>query len=150
MQRRRQVFLNGVNVVLCGNEVAFHGATIAWGTKVEKEHAMVSLPRSAAVTACIRKSGTFTVSILSSGQSNVARQYGGSGQSDQKEIDKGDVDFTQWDMPVVKGACAQLLCSVREILSIGEQEVVVAKILDVSAEDGIEPLTYDHEEFFSI
>jgi len=55
MQRRRQVFLNGVNVVLCGNEVAFHGATIAWGTKVEKEHAMVSLPRSAAVWAARRR-----------------------------------------------------------------------------------------------
>ena len=148
MRRHRQVFVNGINVVLCGNADRFQGASIAWGTKVEKDHAMVSLPRHAAVTDCIRRSGVFTVSVLSSGQSDIARQYGGKMQSDQRDIDVSALDFAQWEVPVVKNACAQLRCTVKQTLVIEEQELVIAKILDVVASESIAPLVYDHDHYF--
>lgn len=148
LRRHRQVFVNGINVVLCGNADRFQGASIAWGTKVERDHVMVSLPRHAAVTDCIRGSGVFTVSVLASGQSDIARQYGGKMQSDQLKIDISALDFAQWGIPVVKNACAQLRCTVKHTLIIEEQELVIAKILDVAASERIAPLLYDHDHFF--
>lgn len=148
LRRYRQVFVNGVNVVLCGNADRFQGAAIAWGTKVEKNHAMLSLSRHAAVTGCIRRSGVFTVSVLASGQSDIARQYGGKAQSDPRAIDEGALDFTQWGIPVVKDACAHLRCAVKQTLTIEDQELVIARILDVTASESLAPLIYDHDHYF--
>lgn len=148
MRRHRQVFVNGVNVVLCGNADRFQGAAIAWGTKIEKDHALISLPRHAAVTACIRTSGLFTISVLSSGQADIARQYGGTAQSDPRAIDACALDFAQWETPVVKDACAQLRCAVKQTLAIENQELVIARILDVAASENLAPLIYDHDHYF--
>lgn len=147
--RRRQVFLNGINIVLCGNAGCFQGASIAWATKVERDHAMVSLPKDAAVTDCISNSGTFTISVLSSDQSDIARQYGGRKQSDPRDIEPNDLNFTQWAVPVVNDARAQLLCDVRHILTVKEQVIVIAEIVDIALSDDLQPLVYDHGHYFS-
>jgi flavin reductase (DIM6/NTAB) family NADH-FMN oxidoreductase RutF len=146
--RHRQIFLNNVNVVLCGDAECFSGASIAWGTKVEKNHALVSLPRNAAVTKCISESSIFTISVLSSEQSNIARQYGGKMQSDQRPIETGDLVFIPWAVPVVKNACAQLLCHVRHRIPVDEQVIVIAKIVESDASDRLKPLVYDHSHYF--
>jgi flavin reductase (DIM6/NTAB) family NADH-FMN oxidoreductase RutF len=146
--RRRQIFLNGVNVVLCGNGESFQGASIAWGTKVEKDHAMVSLPKHGAVTNCISHSGVFTISVLSSDQSNIARQYGGKMQSNPHDIESRDLNFTQWAVPVVQHACAQLLCHVRHRLPINEQVIFIGEIAEFKSSDNLAPLVYDHGHYF--
>ena len=73
---RQRLFLNGVSVVLSGDAETFRGASIAWATKVERDHAMVSLPGHAAVTECIRNAAEFTINVLAAEQSHIARQYG--------------------------------------------------------------------------
>jgi flavin reductase (DIM6/NTAB) family NADH-FMN oxidoreductase RutF len=146
---RRRLFLNGVSIVLCGNAERFHGASIAWATKVERDHAMVSLPKHAHATDCIGKSGIFTISVLSADQSNIARQYGGDSQADPHEIEAADLNFTQWAVPVVKGARAQLLCEVRHELAIKEQVAIIAEISDFILSDHLEPLVYIHSHYFS-
>ncbi|MEO1223000.1 MAG: flavin reductase [Pseudomonadota bacterium] len=148
LRRHRQVFVNGVNVVLCGNADRFQGASIAWGTKVEQDHAIISLPRHAAVTTCIRGSAIFTISVLSSGQADIARQYGGKAQSGPCAIDAGALDFAQWETPVVKDACAQLRCAARQTIAIEDQELVIARILDATACESLAPLIYDHDHYF--
>ena len=146
--RRRQVFLNGVNIVLCGNAEKFRGAAIAWGTKVEKDHALVSLPKHAAVTDCVCHSQVFTISVLASNQSAVARQYGGGMQSDRQAIDLDDLDFALWKVPVVRDATAQLLCDVRHTVDIKDQVLVIGEISEIVVLDHLEPLVYDHSHYF--
>jgi len=147
--RWRQVFVNSVNIVLCGNAERFQGASIAWGTKVEKDHAMVSLPKHAAVTEFIGRLGNFTINVLSSDQPNIARQYGGKSQSDPHDVNADDLDFSQWQVPVVRDACAQLLCEVRHTLIIKEQSMVIGEIMDTASSETLEPLVYDHSRYFS-
>ena len=142
------MFLNSITIVLCGNADRTLGATIAWATKVERDHALVSLPKDAAVTGCIADSGTFTISVLASDQAHVARQYGGGRQSDPREPDPADLDVERWDMPAVKGARGQFLCEVRHTLTTREQVVVIAEIVDSVASDDRPPLTYRHGDYF--
>ena len=47
------MFLNGVSIVLCGDEHKIEGATIAWATKIEKKHLMLSLPSTANITKAV-------------------------------------------------------------------------------------------------
>ena len=111
---------------------------------------MVSLPKHAAATDCIDKSGTFTISVLSFHQSSIARQFGGKMQFDQREIEPGNLNFTQWKVPVITDACAQVLCNVQHSLNIREQVVVVAEMINIVSRDQALPLEYDHSDFFAI
>ena len=147
--RHRQIFLNSVNIVLCGDANTFYGAAIAWGTKVEKDHAMVSLPSHAEVTRCIMASETFTVSVLSAAQSKIARQYGGRKQSNPLAINRQDLRFTHWPVPVVRDACAMILCRVKQSISLNAQQILIAEIADIEAREDLQPLDYNHDAFFA-
>lgn len=146
---RRRLFLNGVSVVLSGDADDFRGASIAWATKVERDHALVSLPNHAAVTRNIRDTGLFTISVLAADQSHIARQYGGTSQTDRQAIEPDDLDFNRWHVPAVKHARAQLLCEQRHTLDVRDQVIVIAQISDFMFADDRGPLTYIHEQYFS-
>ena len=142
------VFLNGVTIVLCGEEQGFEGATIAWATKIEKDHALVSLPSEAPITMAILSKKVFSISVLAHNQSNIARQYGGSKQAKSLLRNIHDLDLALWGVPVVKNCHTHLLCeTVRNIL-VNEQTVLIAKITDSGFSENAPPLVYDPTAYF--
>lgn len=142
------MFLNGVTVVLCGKAPDFSGAAIAWATKIEKNHVMVSLPSEARVTKIILSNKVFSISVLRDGQSDVARQYGGRRQSRPLPQDNEDLDFGIWEVPVVKNCRATLLCNTVQVISVNEQTVIIAAIVESAFTESVAPLAYDHAAFF--
>ena len=142
------MFLNGITVVLAGGEEDYAGATIAWATKVEQGHVMVSLPVDASVSDHILQDKTFTISILASHQANLARQYGGRKQSRPLPPNRDDLNFTLWGIPVVKDCRAQLLCVTQQINFIEQQVVIIAKIQQATSRNDVAPLVYDHGAYF--
>jgi flavin reductase (DIM6/NTAB) family NADH-FMN oxidoreductase RutF len=142
------MFLNGVNVVLCGNEHNFKGATIAWATKIEKGHAMVSLPSEAAVTNAILSKKVFSINVLGHNQSNIARQYGGSKQTRTFSKNIHDLDFDLWSIPVVRNCRAHFLCNVIQGIPVNEQTILIAKISEHGFTESVAPLVYDHATYF--
>ncbi|MDJ0956813.1 MAG: flavin reductase [Arenicellales bacterium] len=125
------MFVNGVTVVLCGDEQSFQGATIAWPTKIEKNHVMVSLPSKALVTKTILAKKVFSISVLSDGQSDIAKQFDGSKQTQSLPQNIGSLDFELWEVPVVKNCRAHLLCNTIQDISVKEQTVVIASVTEV-------------------
>jgi flavin reductase (DIM6/NTAB) family NADH-FMN oxidoreductase RutF len=145
-----KMFVNGITVVLCGDAESFEGASIAWATNVEKNHVMVSLPAGAAVTRAIAARQTFTVSVLGAGQSNIARQYGGSQQLRQVARNDEDLNFEQWETPIVQNSRGSFLCEVAKTISLNKQTIVLGKITDSIFSEEIPPLIYDHSAYFGI
>ena len=143
------MFLNSISVVLCGDQNDFCGATIAWATKVEKEHLLVSLPRLSAVATTIEKQHRFSVNVLSEFQENIARQFGGHKQSKPLPVNELDLDFSNWKVPVVTGARAQYLCDLYQIDTLRAQRIITASILDSVTNESLEPLIYHHHKYFS-
>lgn len=142
------MFLNGITVVLCGKGKAFDGATVAWTTKVEKNHLMVSLPSGAAVTNAVLSKRVFSISVLGERQADIARQYGGSKQTRPLPRSMDDLDFGVWEVPIVKHCRANLLCTAVENTAIGEQLVIIAAIEKSSVSESVLPLVYDHADYF--
>lgn len=142
------MFLNGVNVVLCGNKHDFKGATIAWATKVEKDHAMVSLPSEADATKAILSKKIFSINVLGESQSDIARQYGGSKQTRPLPENIHDLDFDLWGIPVVRNCRAQFLCNVVHDIPVNEQRIFLAKITEHSFSESIAPLIFDYAAYF--
>lgn len=142
------MFVNGITVVLCGTATELEGATIAWATKIEKEHVMLSLPADAAVTEAILSRPIFSVSVLGAHQSRIARQYGGRKQARPLPRNKDDLDFARWDVPYVKHSRAHFLCNHTQTIFINEQTVVIAEIIESFSFEEIAPLIYDHTAYF--
>ncbi len=143
------MFLNGVNVVLCGNEQDFKGATIAWSTMIEKDHAIASLPSEAAVTKAILFKMVFTINVLGQNQSNIARQYGGSKQTRPLSKNIHDLDFDLWGIPMVRNCRAQFLCNIVQHILVNEQTILIARITDYDFTESVAPLFYDHAAYFN-
>ena len=143
------MFVNGVTVVLCGNEQDFHGATIAWATKIEKGHVTVSLPSEAPVTKVILAKKAFSISVLSHSQSDIARQYGGSKQTQPLPQNLEDLNFGLWDVPVVRNCRAHLLCNTIQDIAVKEQTVFIASITESAFSESTAPLIYEHSAYFA-
>jgi len=90
------MFVNGISVVICGTKLEYQAATIAWSTKIEKNHIMVSLPFDASVTSSINTQRQFTVSVLGKNQTNIARQYGGRKQIRCVPIDTDFIGYREY------------------------------------------------------
>jgi len=142
------MFVNGISVVICGSKSQYHASTIAWATKIEKNHLIVSLPVDAAVTGAIDLIKEFSVSVLAENQSNVARQYGGRKQIMTLPRNKDDIDYSFWNVPTVVNCRARALCKVMQQVKLLEQVVLIAEIKDSKVNEQVEPLVYDHAEYF--
>lgn len=142
------MLVNGINIILCGNRLQYAGATIAWVTQVEKNHAVVSLPASSAVSQALAKERTFTISALGEGQEAIARQYGGADQLLPEAQVPGELNFDVWETPVIAGSPARWLCEQQRSMDIGEQRVVIARILESRAAESFAPLVYRHDDYF--
>ncbi len=142
------MFLNGVNVVLCGDDQDVTGATIAWATKIEKGHTMVSLPSEADVTKAILSRKVFSINVLGHNQSDIARQFGGSNQIRPLPKNIHDLEFGLWDTPVIKNCRAHFLCNTIQEIPINEQTILIAKITEHGFSESIAPLVYDHGTYF--
>ena len=142
------MILNGITVVLCGKRGDVKGATIAWASKVEKDHVMVSLPVEAALTDYVISKKIFSLNVLGKDQSEIARQYGGSKQSTSLPRRGEDLDYGNWSTPVIRNCRANFLCSSIQEIPIKEQVVIIAEIVEYKFTDSIVPLTYDHGEYF--
>ena len=147
-KRPPNFFVNGVTVVLCAHSDELEGAAIAWATKVEKDHLMLSLPREAALTDALLARNVFTVSVLAYDQSAVARQYGGSKQRAPLPKSTEDLELDLWEVPVIKSSRAQYLCKLVHDLPVKEQIVVIASILETNGDESRKPLNYDRRSYF--
>ena len=142
------MFLNGITIILCGDRDSFEGAAIAWATKVEKKHILVSLPAKATITQYIKSTKVFSVSVLGEHQADIVRQYGGSKQARPLIKNPDDLDFNEWPVPIVRNCRANLLCNMEKEIPLEEQFVALASIEQFIFHETIPPLVYRHDEYF--
>ena len=140
------MFTNGVGVVLAGTLAEPVGMSIAWLTRVEREHVVLSLPEGARGTARILSDGRFTLSLLADSQEDVARWFGRSERTSARREPPALVE-TAWGVVAVEGSLAVYLCTVVGMQGLGGQTVVTARTEGpVQVEQG-RPLVYRASDY---
>lgn len=142
-------FASGVTVIgLRGADGRLRGITVSAFSSVS-----ISPP---IVLACIARNSTchqeltegvyFGVSILSEGQSPLARHFAKS--SGNKF---GDVPFRfgRAGIPLIQNACAQLECVVTQRLAGGDHTIVLGEVLAAEASSA-RPLVYVQRDFHQL
>lgn len=140
-----QRFATGVSVVTAGAGGEVRGATVSAFCLVSREPALVSvcLRRGSGVLDLIRRHDCFTVNVLSSEQTAVARHFAsrfrGSG-GDQFE----GIGWTPGDagLPRLSGALCWLHCRPCAKVAAGDHELVLARVISMAEGTGRIPLLY--------
>lgn len=142
------MIVNGVTVVISGVDDDYIGMSIAWCTFVEKNHVVISLPKSASGTKRLLADEMFTLSALSDDQTEVARKYGGSNQKYRLGSEEKYLVSTQWGVPVVANCYAVMLCKIYHVLEVNEQVIVTAEVTDRNVNDERNLLIFEKSDFF--
>jgi flavin reductase (DIM6/NTAB) family NADH-FMN oxidoreductase RutF len=140
-----QRFPTGVSVLTAGSGSAVRGCTVSAFCLVSRDPALVSvcLRRDSSVLDLIHRSGRFTVNVLSSEQSGLARhfasRYRGSG--------RGQFDGIGWapgdaGVPTLTATVCWLHCRPCARVAAGDHELVLANVLSLAEGTGTTPLLY--------
>ena len=140
-----QRFATGVSVVTAGAGGEVRGATVSAFCLVSKEPALVSicLRRGSGVLDLIRRHDRFTVNVLSSEQSPVARHFASRWRGDGGDQFAG-IGWTPWEagLPRLSGAMCWLHCRPCARVAAGDHELVLARVVSLAQGDGRIPLLY--------
>lgn len=129
LEMRRSIgrFLTGVAVVTADSGEEQVGMTINSLTSISLDPPilMISLNFDTRTGNAIEASGAYAISILSTKQEPVARQFATRGGA---RFEVGHFDTTPAGLPVVTDALAQLECRVVEKLTVGDHRVLFGQV----------------------
>jgi flavin reductase (DIM6/NTAB) family NADH-FMN oxidoreductase RutF len=126
--RRLSVGVYVVGVAHGGRRNAF---TAAWVTQASFDPLLLALslnPQNASAPL-MHASGTFTVSVLKRGQTELARRFGTRSGRDEDKL--ADVRWEQGrgGAPVLSDALAYLDCELTGSAPAGDHEIIVARVV---------------------
>jgi flavin reductase (DIM6/NTAB) family NADH-FMN oxidoreductase RutF len=125
-------FATGVAIVMTACNGEWFGATVNSLTSVSLEPCMLLFCVSDGSTTgmAIRSSGRFSVNILGAHQSDLSARFTGAGQDRFTGL---ALDFSADGLPLLRGAAAQLCCTVAAIHKGGDHDIILGEVL--SGED---------------
>jgi len=140
-----QRFATGVSVVTAGAGGAVRGCTVSAFCLVSKDPALVSvcLRRGSGVLELIRQHGCFTVNVLSSEQSAVARHFASRVRGEGGDQFDG-IGWAPWEagLPRLTGAICWLHCRPCARVAAGDHELILARVVSLAEGGGRIPFLY--------
>ena len=145
MRRAMGSFATGVTVVsaLADGRASGMTANSLTSVSLEPPTLLVSLTEGARTTESVVAAGTFAVSVLSAGQDHVAQRFARAGQDHFAGL---PLDLGGHEVPVVPDALLHLVCSVTEVVAVGDHRVIFGEVRQMCQRDG-RPLVFHAGRF---
>jgi flavin reductase (DIM6/NTAB) family NADH-FMN oxidoreductase RutF len=106
---------------------------------------LAALDRRSRTLAALRSAGAFGVSVLSSGQGELALRFA---TKDPHPVKWDGVGWRELGgVPAIEGATVSLACELRDLLDGGDHAIVTGEVVDISATEGAEPLVFSRGEY---
>lgn len=123
-------FATGVTVLITENDGVPHGMTANgfMSVSLDPKLVVISIGHKAKFLEKVKQSKKFTVNILSEEQEHYSRHFAGKPGKDVQ------FDYLA-DLPVLKGAIAQVACEVVSEYVEGDHTLFIGKVLDLCIED---------------
>lgn len=140
-------FASGVTVVTVQHEHP-HGMTASAFASVSLEPplVLVCLDHGSKTRALLLEKGSFAINVLSNEQEEVSRAFSKRGT---KPFDSLPHHKGETGNPLLDGAIAWLECNVHEVVTMGDHDIVVGRVVCADAAEG-EPLLYFDQRYRSL
>ncbi|MEU1595104.1 flavin reductase family protein [Streptomyces sp. NPDC005708] len=134
-------FATGVAVVTTRHQDRDSGMTASAVTSlcVDPPMLLVCVNQTAPTHNAIRRSDTFVVNVLASGQEHLAQQFARPAPDKFAGVPKRPGNL---GAPVIEGTVAHFECEVRDRLTGGTHTIFVGEVVDAGFDISREPLVY--------
>ena len=152
LRHAMRAWTTGVAVVTAKYEDQHYGMTVNSFNSVSLEPPVISvaLKQLTHTHELVTKSGLFAVTILNSGQKELADRFAGKipGIIDRFEgVETGRLSI---DAPIIKNGMAYFNCRVMNSTPIGENTLFIAEVIDASGEGEGDPLVYHNRVYWKL
>ncbi len=123
-------------------------ATAVCSVSAEPPQLLVCVHQDSHTYGAIRDSGVLCVNLLDQRHLGLARCFAGmTGQRGEARFAEGKWGTLETGAPVLEDALAVFDCRIRDVLHSGSHCIFVARVLEVVAQPGGEPLLYMDGQF---
>jgi flavin reductase (DIM6/NTAB) family NADH-FMN oxidoreductase RutF len=143
----------GVSIVTTryGKGRAGMTATAVCSVSAEPPQLLVCVHQDSETYGAIRESGVLCVNLLDQRHEDLARCFAGmTGKQGEERFAEGSWTEMQTGAPKLADALAAFDCQIRDVLHSGSHCIFVARVVEVSARPGGEPLLYMDGQFAGI
>lgn len=128
-------FATGVTIVTTHSDGKPSGMTVNSFTSVSLLPALVliCLANEARTTAAVRNRGWFAVNILAGGQAELSQRFA---QKDDDRFNNLDFTLDEYNLPLLPGCIAHLVCRVFRIDPGGDHNIVLGEVVRVEINPG--------------
>jgi len=123
-------------------------ATAVCSVSAEPPQLLVCVHQDSETYEAIRESSVLCVNLLDKRHEALARCFAGmSGLHGEARFAEGHWGALQTGAPMLEDALAAFDCRIRDVLHSGSHCIFVARVLEVAAQPGGEPLLYADGQF---
>lgn len=143
----------GVSIVTTRREEGRAGltATAVCSVSAEPPQLLVCIHQDSETYEAIRESGVLCVNLLDQRHEGLARCFAGmTGKHGEDRFADGRWSEMETGAPKLEDALAAFDCCIRDILHSGSHCIFVARVVEVSARPGGEPLLYMDGQFAAL
>ena len=152
LRRAMRAWTTGVAIVTSLYEDQQYGMTVNSFTSISLDPALVSvaLKQLTHTHELVVKSGMFSVTILTAAQKELSDRFAGKMPDIVNRFDGVQTETISLDSPVFKDGMAYFDCQVVKSVSVGENTLFIAEVLDARGEGGGDPLVYHNREYWKL
>jgi flavin reductase (DIM6/NTAB) family NADH-FMN oxidoreductase RutF len=112
-----------------------HGLTVSSFTSLSLDPPLVLICLGHAVTIidCFRAASHFGLSVLAEEQQSISERFARRGQNRFSGVPWHSGDF---DVPLIDGALAAIVCAVHERISAGDHDILIGRMLRAHVSEG--------------
>ena len=117
-----------------------HGLTVSSFASLSLDPPLILICLGHAVTIidCFRAASHFGLSVLAEEQQSISERFARRGQNRFSGVPWHSGDF---DVPLIDGALAAIVCAVHERISAGDHDILIGRMLRAHVSDGL-PLVH--------
>ena len=133
-------FATGIAVVTTSTDGEQFGMTLNSLASVSLDPliVLICIVKGSRTGAAIRERGRFAINLLSEEQEEISRRFV---SKEQRRFRRPDASENAWEVPVMEGALAHVVCDVHLIQEMGDHEVIYGRVLQCGSTEG-KPLLF--------
>ena len=141
-------FATGVTILTTKSDGELYGMTVNSFTSVSMQPMLVliCLANGAHTTAAVQAKGWFVVNILEERQAELSKRFA---QPDEDRYAGVNFTLNEYNLPVLSGCVAHLVCRVHRIDPGGDHIIVVGEVVKVGLREAA-PLLFFRGAYFSL
>ena len=144
LREAMRFWTTGVTIVTAAHQGIQHGMTVSsfMSLSLTPAQVLISLAQDTRTHNLVSRSGSFGISILSSGQENISDRFAGRIPDEQNRLEGLETFTLASGSPLLSGGLAHLDCQVTTTLGSGSHTIFIGDVLAAQhVEDG-NPLIY--------